>query len=1457
MTRLDSLRCAKHLFASLALVLLAALFTSPTSNAQSWMAQAQQDGFTLKKVVSDTVIPSGQSFTYTIYFSAPAGATNVTISDALPASIEFLSASYTAPCGVPTVVTPVVNSLGGTYSLNFATLPSGCSGSFTLTVRFPNGVTCNGTTARNRACLQGTLANKVVEFCTPFVSTMATAVEPWNINKYVTNAAYQGGTCPNATGDSVLTYQICVYKNVGTTGQLNLVGGIVTDLLPTGAVLTGSTCGATQTGNVISWPVGNLSALPMYNTVCCTFTVLYPRLLFPTGSTITNQAVLTGTLGSTQPSCGTISDTSNQTCVEIKNIVSATISKYVYTNGQPGCVGKYLIYICNNGTTPITSFTVTDTVPTTLSGLSIGTVSAGMTATLALNVATAVSTSALLPGQCRYFEINFTIPAAATIGSTITNCAWFSGPGITPIKACNSFVVATPAPKVCLWKDVCSKQPSYAPGSTFRYRLRVQNIGGQPLLGTTITDALNPNLQYVGNPSFYTSTNWAAPCQATSNWTGVNLTYSPGTHTVTATLPTIAAVCQNIFYSNCGMYGTGGVLFHFIEFDVQVADTSALGNIPNLFTISGGSLPSPVTSNPELVTVAGTAGYTLAKAVRSNPGGSYGSSASTAAGGSISYRLRLTVPTGSVGLRHITFVDLLPLDNGAGDNLILGPCTTRGSAFGITYALPALPSTPATTTFNNNTLLYARVSNFQPTGAPTFMFTGGCSLNGTWSASIPSGAENMGWYFGATPIGALGTATADLNAQVAANAQDSALSCNTFAASAAVRHLINSTIISDQVIGQLESSPVCVKIAKIGPCLDSVQIKVDCAGKDAAGNQQYNITISGTAATGGVLVLNSTSGTFVPASFVIPTGPFTIATLFTDTPPANSLITINYVLMGPNGQIICRDSIMRDLPPCPTVPPDDCCIKFQRDVKKIKLTYNNAGGVQLTATLTAGPAPIQKFVASIVGVQLRTKCVSSPPSAWQRAFGDIVGGSITSPLTPGPQLLSIYSRIAQWGTGPCESFTQGVNMTLNMIFPPPPASFKCVDTLIFSIRYSFTDCNCVTCERLVRDTIVRRRTFTPWDWGNTGVGFPGRVGRVNEVDDVKPGEDGQEGEPTSTSIVMTSSTMGSLNIINPAIPGNTITVAGVEVTSTVVPLVSLKGDTETSLVTGATGFVSVSVPPGQNGVVGLEFSNPNNLLSFPVEVRYLYDDGTGTGPAFSEVINYIARVPGGAADVIAVDATTKPSGVKTYAIFYTNANGYRERTSVLRLRSKGPARILAVGPAGTNPSEALLAPVVNDSGVYMISALENGEGGMAPGVSVKPIFLTLSNVESATAQFDFESLDDVGNMISSGSFILSDPISGVRESGDGGTTPVVVLSVMPNPAGTSATVSMTLSRSLSASTMTITDLAGRVVKTLVSGPLDQGNHIIQTEVHDMGQGAYFIVLNTPFGTQSLPLNVIK
>lgn len=1467
MTRLDSLSTAKQLLASLVLVLFAALFSSPQSHAQggigpAWVAEAQQDGFTLKKVISDTAIATGQSFTYSVYFSIPAGATNVTISDALPAGIEFLAGSFTAPCGTPTVVAPAVNSIGGTYSLTFATLPSGCSGSFTLTVRFPNGTTCNGVTARNRACISGILGPKQIQFCTPFVSTRAIAVEPWNINKYIIGAAYQGGPCPYAIGDSIINYQICVYKNVGTTGQLNLANPVVTDVLPAGAILQSSSCGATQTGNTITWNVlpNPLSALPMYNTVCCTFTVLYPRASFPLGSTVSNKAVLSGTLGSTQTPCGTLSDTSNTTCFEIKNIASATLSKFVYTTGQPGCSGKYQIWVCNNGTTSIASFTITDTIPTTLTGLSMGTVSPGLAATLVGSIVTVNSTSALAPGQCRYFEVNFTIPAAATVGSTITNCAWFTGPGLAPVKACNSFVVVAPAPQACVWKEVCSKLPSYAPGATFRYRMRVQNIGGQPLTGATITDVLNPNLTVVGtgNPSYYTSTNWAAPCQATSTWAGVTFGYNAGTNTVTAALPTIPAVCQSIFYLNCGMYGTGGVTFYFIEFDVKITDTSALGNIPNLFTLSGGTLPATVTSNTELVTVAGTAGYTLDKAVKANPAGTYGTSATVSAGGTIAYRLRMTVPSTSVGLRHITFADLLPIDDSPNpDKLILGPCTPRNSSFNITYALPVLPSTPATTSWNNSTTTFARVNNFQPTGAPAVMFVGGCGTTGTWTSSIPSGAENVGWYFGATPIGALGTATAQMNALIPSNVTDSARACNTFAASAAVRHLINSTIISDQVIGQLESAPVCVTVLKVGPCLDSIQIKVDCKGKDAAGNQQYSIQITGNNGTGaGVLNLSSTEGTFAPSNFVLPLGPFIVNTVFTDTPPVSGgLLVIQYALMGPNGQVLCRDSILRDLPPCPVEPPRDCCIDFIRQIKDRKVTYNNAGGVTLSATIIAGPTPIQTFVASIVGVQLRTKCLASPASAWQRGLGDITGGSLSVPLSPGPNLLSVFSRIARWGPDQqCESFANGVNMSLNMIFPAPPASFKCHDTLIFTMRYTFTDCKCQTCELVVRDTVVRRRTFVPWD--NSGVIIPSRFG-TQQMRDAKAGEEVQAETVGRTSIVMSDKNSGTLHIINPAVDGNDITVHGVEVTSEQVPLVSIGRDGNTSAASGGTAFIGVLAPPGTNDSVGLLFNNANSLMTFPVDVRFLYTVGTSTTPEFSEVIRYQARVPGGAPDEIGADPTSKPDGVKTYAVFFKNANAYRQRTALIRIKTNGPARILAVGPAGTDPSEALLTPTISDSGRYMISAVEGGEGGVGEGAVVKPIYLTLSDVVGSTVSFDFQTYDVDGNLVSSGTFTLSDPIAGVHEAGDVDVTPIATMAVMPNPAGTSATVSITLNRSLGTSAMTITDINGRTIKTLASGAMDQGNHVISTDVTDMPQGAYFIVLTTPFGTQSLPLNVIK
>lgn len=1423
---------------------------SVEAQSQSWVAEAQQNGFTLKKVESDTAINIGQTFSYTVYFSIPAGATNVTITDVLPASIQFLSSAFISPCGAPTVVSPAISAMGGTYSLSWASVPLGCSGSFTITAQFPGGVTCNGTTARNRVCLQGTLPTvPAVDLCTPFVSIRAIAVEPWNITKWVTGAAYQGGTCPYATSDTVITYQVCVYKNVGTTGQLNLVGGLVTDLLPTGAILQSSTCGATQSGDTIKWAVGNLSATLMYNSACCTFNVLYPRALFPNGTQITNKAILTGTLGSTQPSCGNLADTSNTTCVEIKTVNSATLSKWVYTNTQPGCTGRYLVYVCNNGTTPLTTFTITDTVPTSLTGLSLGTVSAGLSANLVLNVVTVTNTTPLAPGQCRSIEINFTIPATATVGSTITNCAWFTSPGFAPITACASFVVSAPAPKACVWKEVCSKLPSYTPGQTFRYRLRVQNIGGQPLSGATITDVLNNNLQFVGNVSYYSSLVWNTPCSLATTWTGVTVSYNPTSNTVVATLPAIPAVCQNIFFSNCGMYGTSGVPFYFLEFDVKVVDTSALGNIPNAFTISGGTLSGPVTSNTEYVTVVGTAGFTLAKAVKKIGATTYNTLASTTAGGGVSYRLRLAVPTGSIALRHVTFADLLPRNNGTNDQLILGPCTLLGSAFDVTWSSP-LASLPPASPYNNP-LSFARVNNFAPTGAPGPMFVGGCGTLGTWPTGLSAGAKNLGYYFGPAPIGAGFNATAEFNATVSGAAQVQDISCNTFAANAAVRHLIASTIVSDQIIGQLESNTACVDVVNAEGCLDSLRLKIDCALKDSAGNQQYNFTVTGwNASSAGVLMMSSPQGIFSPSSFAIPTGSFSISGIFTDTPPVSGIITIHWALVI-NGQVICRDSVVRDLPPCPSQPPDDCCKEFIRRVDHLKITYNNAGGVQLLASMTAGPNPIKQFSATIVSVQRRTVC-NNIASAWQRSFGDIIGGSISTPLSPGPLLLQLYSREAQWGPGECLSFLKGVNLKLNMIFPAPPASFKCSDTLIFAIRYSFTDCKCVTCTELVYDTVVRRVIFLPWE--NTGWTAE-KITRGGLVSGVKGADAVQVDTATFSAVVMEDQTKGSLWVVNPARADNTITIVGAEISAPTSPLVSLSTSVAQGIMNGSTGFVPLDVPPGSTQQVSLLFNNPLRLMQFPVDVRYLFTDGSGGTAEFSSIIRYTARVPNGTPDVVVADPATKPTNVRTYAIMFSNSNAYREIVTAVRIRTTGATRILAVGPASADATSALLALYPNDTEGHTISSAVAGNAGVAPGVTVKPIYLMLSGAEGASLDLSFESYDATGGKISEGTFTLTDPISRVNGGVEGPRQQFN--SIHPNPAGSQITVSLSLEQSVSDGEVVVTDMQGSPVITLQRGVYDQGTHILQADVGSLAQGSYTIVFRSSLGSITYPLRIVK
>ncbi len=1411
------------------------IFTFSYLHSQSWVSEVSESGFIIKKVVSDTLVPTGQPFSYTIYYTIPAGATNVSITDQLPPNLIFLNHSVNNACGTPTVTTPPPNSQGGTVGIAWQSVPNGCSGSITITVKFENGITCNGVSVRNRACLNAVYNDKDYSLCTGFLSTTAQASNPWHINKYPVGLAWIGGNCPWATANDTVTYQICVYKNVGTTGQLNLVNGVVTDTLPSGAILVGSTCNATQTGNIVTWNVGNMSANQQYNSVCCQIKIYYPPNTFPNNTIISNTAVLSGTLGSANQPCGTFTE-SAQTCVKKVVIQSATISKWVYTNRQPGCSGQYLIYICNTGTTTM-QFTALDTLPSSLSNFTLGTIWPGsINATIGNNNILTIQGS-LQAGQCAYVYVNFTIPSNATVGTQIQNCVWLQLPTAQQ-HACATFTVEAPAANPCLWKEICNAQSSYTPGSTFRYRLRIQNIGGLPLSGVTLTDVLDPNLEYIGNPSYYIANTWNIPnCNPNptpnQQWTGVSINYNSNTNTVTATLPTIQATCQNLFYTNCGMYGTSNVPYYYIEFDVKVRDTAALGNIPNKFTLSGGALGNQTfTSNTVFVLVSGNVGFNLKKEVRKESEQNFSNNIYASAGSNVVYKLQMN-STGTASLAHVTFVDLLPLDNAPADSKILQNCNPRGSQYNITYN--NLVGTPIPSTilpYNNPSTTLANVNNLNPVGAPGNVFTIGCGTGGTWTSGITAGNKNIAAYYGSTAVGSTG-AEVQFSAKIDANATPEQVSCNTFAASGWTKHLIQSSILNYQLAGQLESNPVCVKIDTLSQqpsdCIKDLSLGIKCIGIDPTnGFKQYSVAISGSSCAPAVLLISSPNGTFSPATFNITSSSWNVNTTFLNT--TNSTVLTIYYTLSCKG-IICRDSIRWNLPPCPTEPTDiECCREFIRKISNEKITYNSATGyVGLTALIQAGPIPIQRFSATIVSAQLKRVCLTSFPS-WSRVFGDITGGGLFVAPAPGPQLLNIYSREAVWGYGECIDWNKLAQLKLDMLFPPLSGGKGCYDTLLIGIRYSFTNCQCVTCDTVKYYTIVRKAQFIPW------------VTKINKLvlqSASQNNETIQQNEPEETSLVMDNATNGTLWVVSPDVPENQVIIKGIELTSENPSITEISSNGNLGIIEGHTAFIETNIIPGNKVPIKIKLS-PHNLNVISIEARFLYKFKDDEELFYSEPVLFVARIPGIKADEIGIDTDAKPNGVKTYALYIHNSNGYKQSIYGVAAKIENKAEILAVGPPLTINEEFFILPGFDDEGSFYIGLPSGDRTILKDGQIAKTVYLTIAYPSEDNPVLNFRTLDENGHEISKGSLILTNPVSSVT---DEMLDPEkeVFLNIYPNPAQGNLSVSLSTPKTLQNVRITIRDIAGKEVDLLtMNAVLQSGAHLFNYDTSKLTNGAYIL-----------------
>lgn len=973
----------------------------PIPNEAEWTG----GGYALKKITSNTTIQSGVNFSYTILFSAPAGATSIQIQDQIPTSLVVVSVPTPANVNgvTPTVTTtgtPGVNEVVN-YSLSGLPAGSASSGSFTIVVKFPEGVTCDGTTARNRA---GILTDDW--HYTPYVSTTATAVDPWKVAKTIIGGAVvnpSGGSCGYMIApDEKVTYRLYVMKNSpyygNVTGQMNMTGATVTDVLPAGAVVTASTCPGIPVGSTgtLTWNVnsgggGLLNAATPYAYYYCEIEVHYPVASFPAGSLIYNDLTLNGTICN-QP----VTHTSNQTCVEVIDYTpnpNANFQKYIsLANRVPGCTGIYQIIFCNNGNVPLSAFDINDAIPSGVSVDKINIYNANATTTVDLNLngssyASGITstystgtitspatvntvqlqmTGSLPVGDCIYMYVYFTIEPNPT-GTVVTNCASFDGlsNSLSLSDACVSFTVEEGAPKPCLVKDVCSPLASYEPGDILRFRVRVQNIGSADLTGATIQDVLHSNFSYLGNESYYIATTYNPPCSSggsipagTTAWTGVTPSHSGSN--LSWALPDVPSDCQLFYSSYCGTYGTSALPYYFIEFDVEVDAFALPGVTPNSYDVSGGNLTSTVTSNTVNVLVVASFGQEVEKEVSTDGGSTFANSGSVSPGGTARYRLNYK-NTSNVPVTSVNMVDLLPIDATPDDWLILDRSTSRGSTFGVDYAanhtttlVPGGSGPTPALDFSNDANMCLPMFSYSP---------GGC--NGPTWGTTPE--RNIKIDYTTFSLGPNIKVQEDFDITVPSNATVQQTACNDFAAISTAEFLLDGTPQSI-TLTPIAAPPICITVDTLvqSSCCDSIRIE-QVSGPTGQDDCCVRITTECEVKAIELTVDNGTISSTTWNCGTAPTGDigqsnFTYAANgcvldMTNcfTPDQSGSITVHYAINFQNGEM-CRDSITLD---CQVVDKDccdsislvayqdpdlqECCVRVETEceIDSVMVTVNN------------------------------------------------------------------------------------------------------------------------------------------------------------------------------------------------------------------------------------------------------------------------------------------------------------------------------------------------------------------------------------------------------------------------------------------------------------------------------------------------------------------------------------
>lgn len=171
---------------------------------------------------------------------------------------------------------------------------------------------------------------------------------------------------------------------------------------------------------------------------------------------------------------------------------------------------------------------------------------------------------------------------------------------------------------------------------------------------------------------------------------------------------------------------------------------------------------------------------------------------------------------------------------------------------------------------------------------------------------------------------------------------------------------------------------------------------------------------------------------------------------------------------------VCLKVVEKDPPPI-----SGCCKDFLKKIVTQQSVSNNV--LTVNATMTVGPSKIKKASISLVDFHiLHAKdcdiCLKDPKN-----MGNITnpsGGAFTWNYQPGNVP---WSHLIEWKDSLGASWANGVPLNFQIPLPPKSPISCCCDTILYCLKYSFTDTNCITC-----DTVICYKTYNGKDCSDGG-----------------------------------------------------------------------------------------------------------------------------------------------------------------------------------------------------------------------------------------------------------------------------------------------------------------------------------------------------------------------------------